>query len=189
MWAQLAEWDRAVFRVLNAGHAPWLDGPMFLLTQAWAWVPLYGLLLWLIWQKMGLRSWHFLLLVGLAITLSDQTASGLLKPLVQRVRPCNEPLVAPVHIVNGYCSQAWSFASSHAANSATVALLCGLMLAPGRRWLWVLLGLYWALHSYSRIYLGVHYPGDIVGGTLIGALWATVLWQGYRKVLPSQNLT
>jgi undecaprenyl-diphosphatase len=182
MWAQLAEWDRAAFRMLNAANAPWLDDPMFLLTQAWAWVPLYALILWLVWQRLGVRSWQFLLVVGVAITLSDQTASGLLKPLVQRVRPCNEPLVAPVHIVNGYCSQAWSFASSHAANSATIVLLSGLLLATARRWLWVPLLLYWALHSYSRIYLGVHYPGDILAGTLIGVLWAAMLWLGYRKV-------
>ncbi|MBX3101755.1 MAG: phosphatase PAP2 family protein [Bacteroidetes bacterium] len=184
MLETLQHWDRALFRVFNGWHTPWLDGPMYVLTQTWVWVPFYLFLLWLAWQTLHKRIWLLLLLVALAVTLSDQTASGLLKPLVRRLRPCNDPLVAPVHIVNGYCSQAWSFASSHAANSATVAASCWLTFGRKRWWVAALLLGYWLVNSWTRIYLGVHFPGDILAGTCIGAWWALLLYGLQRRFLP-----
>lgn len=181
----LVGWDQALFSWLNAHHSPLWDEVWWYLSQTWVWLPLFGLLAWVAWQRYRRAALWVVLAFGLAVGASDYTASGILKPLVNRTRPCNEPALAgTVHTVNGYCSGAPSFASSHAANSACVAVLSLLLLARGRRWLVPMVLAFWVLHSYSRIYLGVHYPGDILGGTLIGVTFACLLFILTKKATP-----
>jgi undecaprenyl-diphosphatase len=119
-----------------------------------------------------------------AVGMADFVASGILKDLVARPRPTRVPeLEGVLHLVNGYKSGMYGFASSHAANTMACGLLfsliwkkriatCGLML-------WV------AMNCYSRIYLGVHYPLDIIGGLVIGAILAAAGYAllGWMKVL------
>jgi len=168
----LDTWDRALFLTLNGLHTTWLDPIMWYISGKWTWVPLYlALAAGLVWHTRG-RWYIYLLPIVPLITCSDQLASGVAKPLVARVRPCNVPeLKSSVHIVNGYCSGAPGFFSSHAANALALATyLCVLF---GRRYKALAFSLYaWALLvSYSRIYLGVHYPGDILAGVVTGAAW------------------
>jgi small-conductance mechanosensitive channel/membrane-associated phospholipid phosphatase len=172
----LLEWDRWLFLKLNGLHHMAFDDLMWYASATWPWFPLFGLLVWALWKNYGWRGWLPLVAVALVLTLSDQGASGLLKPTVRRLRPCNEPdLAALVHTLRGYCSSSFSFASSHASNSVALAAFCtGVFRRYRPRWLLVAVWCWAVLHSYSRIYLGVHYPLDLLGGAVVGLLAAGV---------------
>ena len=118
----------------------------------------------------------------MAVGLSDFVSSGLIKPWVCRLRPTHEPALAGmVHLVNGYTGGLYGFVSSHAANTMACALLFSLLYR--NRYATVGLMLWVALNCYSRMYLGVHYPGDIIGGLLVGAVLATLTYAALRRLL------
>ena len=173
--------DTTLFLWLNQHHAPWLDGPMLAFTARNTWVPFYVLLVgWLGWRFRGRAVGLVLTLAG-AVALSDQLCSAVLKPLTLRLRPCHEPALEPLICKLLPCGGLYGFASSHAAN--TVALAVGVWLLLGRqypvaRWLFV-----WAaLVSYSRVYVGAHYPLDVLAGAGIGALAAAGSVSLYRAM-------
>ena len=150
---------------------------MWWISRSITWIPLYVLLVGLIVLKY--RSWKTVLLIllgfGVAVGLADFTTSGIIKPLVCRLRPTHEPaLEGMVHLVNGYTGGSYGFCSSHAANTMACGLLFSLLYknkyATTGLMIWV------ALNCYSRMYLGVHYPGDILCGLLIGALLAALVY-------------
>ena len=172
---QLIHMDQQALLAVNGWHAPWADTLMWFVSAWWTWLPLYLLMLAaVVWRyRLDIRQLLCLILAfALAVGLADWVSSGLIKPWVGRLRPTHEPALAGlVHTVRGYTGGLYGFVSSHAADTMAAALLfallwrnkyatCGLML-------WV------ALNCYSRMYLGVHYPGDILGGLMVGALSAT----------------
>ena len=173
----LTELDEQVFLALNQMHSGWLDPFMFWFSGNLIWIPLYGFL---IYQLAKLPRIHFilaLLSIAAGITMADQFTSSVLKPLVERPRPTwNTEIGSLVHTVNNYRGGHFGFPSSHAANTFCVAILLILILKkPWARWL-----LLWAMIvSYSRIYLGVHYPGDVIAGAAIGSIAGLIAFRLY----------
>lgn len=174
---QLIELDKSWLLAINGAHCEWLDGLMWYLSQAWVWIPLYavliGLLIWKFGWKKGLL--YTIALVA-AVGLSDWVSSGLIKHWVCRPRPTHEPsLEGMVHIVNGYVGGQYGFVSSHAANTMALAVLFGLIWKKINHQGWWLM-IYVAVNCYSRMYLGVHYPGDILGGLVVGTIMALAVY-------------
>jgi undecaprenyl-diphosphatase len=139
------------------------------------WVPLYLAILIFLGIKYKRKFLVILLFIILAATLADQI-SVLFKNNFQRLRPCHEPsLEGLIHLVNGECGGKFGFVSSHATNSFNVALISLLFIK--KRWYTIGIILWALVVGYSRIYLGVHYPGDVICGSLLGAL---IGWSIYR---------
>ena len=175
----MIEWlenlDRELFLFFNGLHTDTLDFLMWHISGKWEWIPLYAFLLYLLVKKYGKSVWVILLGVALLVTLADQISVKVFKEGFERWRPChNLGLKDVVHLVNNKCGGRFGFVSSHAANSFALATFIGMLL--NRKTLYALL-LWAAVVSYSRIYLGVHYPSDVVGGALLGMVIATLLYK------------
>lgn len=169
--------DAQILLWINGHHSAWADVLMWYISSPLTWLPMYTLLIGVLIYKY--RDWKAVLFIllgfAVAVGLSDFVCSGILKPLVCRPRPTHEPaLEGLVHIVNGYTGGMYGFCSSHAANTMACGLLFSLLYrnkyATAALMAWV------ALNCYSRMYLGAHYPGDIIVGLQVGALWAVVVW-------------
>jgi undecaprenyl-diphosphatase len=174
---ELIALDKKAFLFLNDLNAAWLDQPMFLLSKTFVWIPLYVFLLYLIYSEYKTNSWIILIGITITITLSDQITTSFMKPFFERLRPSNDPSLGDmVHIVNKYRGSRFGFASSHAANTFGTATFIYLLLKEKHKALFFLF--LWAVFvSYTRIYLGVHYPGDIIAGAIVGVLCALLsLW-------------
>jgi undecaprenyl-diphosphatase len=160
--------DTALFLFLNELHSSWMDPIMVFISGKKEWIPLYLIFVIMIIKHFKWQAVWILLGIGLTITLSDQLASGFMKPFFARFRPSRSPeLEGLVHIVNGYTGGKYGFASSHAANAFGLATFLWLAFREQYKWfVWIFV---WAtIVAYSRIYLGVHYPGDILVGAFIG---------------------
>lgn len=172
---EILELDKKLLLYLNSFHAPWLDPIMLFLTHTWVWLPLYFFLLYLVIREYKKECWIPLLGIVVTILLADQITSGFMKPYFARLRPSREvSLEGVLHLVRTasgdlYRGGMFSFASSHAANTLGTATFFFLLFRHSKKWIgWLFL---WAVvMTYTRIYLGVHYPGDILVGGLIGIL-------------------
>lgn len=161
-------YDTEILLWINSHHAEWADILMWGATKSVTWIPLYALMVWLLWHRFGWRKTLLsVLLIVIAVGLSDWISSGLLKPFFARLRPAHEPaLEGMVRTLNGYTGGLYGFVSSHAANTCACAYLFTQIYKEWRMTLVMLL--YVILNCYSRMYLGVHYPGDILGGLIVG---------------------
>ena len=172
--------DKELFLFLNGMHNAFFDPIMYWLSHKLFWVPMYLLIAFLMIRRYKMRGVLMLLCIGIVIALCDQTTSHLLKNLVQRLRPSQEPALAGlVHLSKAGPGGLYGFVSSHAANVFGLATFLSLVLdkqfKPLKYWLLV-----WAaLVSYSRIYNGVHYPGDVIVGGLIGCAFGYLMAKAY----------
>lgn len=167
---QLAELDRELFLFLNnLGNPTWDDFWNFV-TNKWASIPFYALLLFFIYDALGWKKTLVtLVLVALVITCTDQLAN-VFKDYFERQRPCRqEGVMEATRIVADYCGR-FGYFSAHAASSSALAVYLGSILRPYWKNIFPVLIFWAALVSYSRIYVGVHYPGDVLTGILIGII-------------------
>jgi undecaprenyl-diphosphatase len=180
MFEALIQADRQALLWLNGRHSPFFDAVMWFVSGRPEWIPLYlAILAFVIWKYRTRAVWIIVALVIL-IVLSDQFAN-LLKNGVQRLRPCKDPEIGHlVYRVRNYCGGAYGFVSGHAANSFALATFISMLFR--KQWLTISIFVWACLISYSRIYLGVHYPGDVLGGGLLGAMLAWILYSVWNLI-------
>jgi undecaprenyl-diphosphatase len=165
--------DQSLFLALNAHHNSFFDPIMWLFSDKLFWAPLYAWFLWLLYKQFPKHYWTVIIAVILMIVASDQFCN-LAKNGVMRLRPSQDPgIQAMVHIVNDYRGGMYGFYSGHASNAFAVALFMITIAGKKLKYLIPVCLLYATLTAYSRIYLGVHYPGDILTGAMAGTLLGT----------------
>lgn len=179
MLETLKNLDRELLIRLNSHHNAFWDPIMVLFSERLFWFPAYFLLaVFLVYafKKRGL------LMVGLLLVvagLSDRISSGLIKTYFNRLRPCHDPTISEaINIVSG-CGGKFGFISSHASNTFAMAVFLAMVLPPKFRNFKIGLFIWAVVVSYSRIYLGVHYPGDVIAGAMLGALLAWIFAKLY----------
>jgi len=176
--------DKKIFLFLNDLHTPFLDPIMFALTNQLSWIPLFLVIIFYLFKQFKKDTLWILAGIVITITLCDQLVSSIMKPFFERLRPTHDPMIRSlIHTVNEYKGGLFGFVSAHAANSFGIATFLWLSVKDRIAWIWVLY--LWAiLFSYTRIYLGVHYPGDIIAGALLGIGIAYIMFFILNKVKP-----
>ena len=178
----LERFDQQLFLFINSANSPFFDQVMNTISGKLIWVPLYLAILVFLGVKYKRKFLIILIFIILAATLSDQS-SVIVKNIFHRLRPCHEPsLLAIVHLVKGECGGIYGFVSSHATNSFDVALLSLSFIK--KRWYSISIILWAGIISYSRVYLGVHYPGDVIFGALLGSF---IGWGIYNLYVLTDN--
>ena len=179
---RLVDIDKQLMLALNGSDSLYMDGVMRVYSSTMVWVPVALVLFFVILKNNTPRvSVLTILTIAFAILACDQMSSHLIKPLVGRLRPCNDPTIMDlIDTVNGYRSSGYSFTSSHACNSFGIFAIISLIIKNRALSLSLLL---WAvINCFSRIYLGVHFPGDILCGALLGATIGGVVYLIYNFV-------
>lgn len=181
----LSNIDQQIFLAVNHLNTPALDQFMWLISARLTWLPLYVVVFALLVRQYGWKMAVCLGLgAGLAVAVADQTCATYIRPFVERLRPANldNPLSPLVHIVNDYRGGRYGFPSCHAANTFAAATF--LSLAFPRRAVAAAALFAWALiNCWSRMYLGVHFPGDLLVGGAIGAASGAAVFFGLRWAL------
>lgn len=160
--------DESILFFLNGMHSAYFDAFFWCGTNMLTYIPLYLVVFWLLYKQYGSKIWLPILFIILTVLLTDQI-TNLIKGSVQRLRPTRNPDIAPfIHTVNAYRGGQYSFPSGHACNTFGMAVFLYRIIAPKHLLLTIALFAWATIMAYSRIYLGVHFPGDILVGALLG---------------------
>ena len=171
MLEQLVNFDTELFVYLNSlGSETW-DGFWMFYTTKFNWIPFYALLLFLMFKKLDLKVFLYtLIVIALMVAFTDQITNLFKKVLVMRLRPCyNTEINDIIRLVKSSCGGKYGYFSGHSSNSMAVAIFMGMMLKSKFKLMPVILIIWAVAMGYSRIYVGVHYPLDVLSGMLFGA--------------------
>ena len=172
---KLQKIDEYLFRVINSIGWQEMDEVMILISSKWFWIPLYIFILYTLYKTFQKDFFKILFSLAILIFLADFGSVQLFKDIFQRARPCH--FLEGIRVVDG-CGGPFGFISSHAANSFAIAFFVSLLL---KRYSWFVNLFSWAvLIGFSRIYLGVHYPFDILGGMFWGLFVSLLVYYIYR---------
>lgn len=180
----IAALDQSWFIWINqkATH-PFLDTILPLMRESTFWIPLYLFLIIFVFVNFGKKGWIWLLFAALTVLLTDQISSGLIKNFVQRPRPCfDSNFYSQVRLLLDHCSGGYSFTSSHATNHYGIATFLFATLGSyfGH---WKYLLFVWAsLICYAQVYVGVHYPLDVIVGAILGYIIGSIVYMAYQKL-------
>lgn len=181
MLEQIKQIDNALFLFLNSHYNSFFDSFFYFITNRFALIPFYLVLLFLVVKTFKTNTWKILLAVAVLILCSDQL-SVLLKNTFERYRPChNLEIQSLIHLVNNQCGGLYGFVSSHATNSMAISVFLFLLLKNKYSKIGYVLFAYTLLVSYSRIYLGMHYPLDMAVGWLVGGVLGFACYLFIRK--------
>lgn len=189
----LIDIDTDALLAVNGLHNTFQDAFWWMVSAKWSSLLIVLALFWVLMHQNRRHALLVLAMLALSVLVADQVSSGLIKHLVERLRPTHDPsLGSMVHIVNDYRGGKFGFVSSHAANFFAVTTL--LSLITRRKLVLIPLTTWALLQCYSRVYLGVHYPGDIMGGIIVGVLtgwltWRLMRWIQHRWNLPKGHYT
>ena len=179
--------DNNIVLYINEHNSIFLDNIMWIISSKLIWIPLYLFFLFLIYKNYKKDVFKILIIFGLTILLSDFTSSGIIKKSVKRYRPShNKEISSKLNYHRNsdnseYRGGDYGFVSSHSANSMAVAIILIFLFRKKNRYIWLLL--IWAMIiSYSRIYLGVHYLSDVLGGMFVGFCSASLVIFLFKKI-------
>lgn len=180
----LIDWDTAMLLWLNGWHCDYFDNLIEMMTWKFTWIPFYVALAVFVYKHSTPKAaLSFILFAVLLLAMNDQICSSLIRPMVGRLRPSNldNPVSAMVHIVDGYRGGRFGFPSAHATNSWGLAFFVIYLFK--HKILSMTMVIWALLVSYTRIYLGVHYVGDILAGLLLGLLNATIVYYLFKTIM------
>ena len=182
MLDKLLQLDQQITLFLNGSDSLFWDGVAQTATNTLTWIPMAVILLYVIIRNNDIRTIGLILLsLALCVLIADQVASGICKPLFARYRPAQDPTIMYlVDIVDGYRGGKYGFFSSHAANTFSLAMFVSLLIRHKA----LTFGLFsWAiLNCWTRIYLGVHYAGDLLVGMVFGSLVGLVMYILFKRI-------
>lgn len=173
--------DQNLFTFLNGNGPGILDGFMTMMSSTWIWIPVYLWTGYVLIKRNQTQGVLGLLFIFLTLALTEQLSVHGFKEVFQRLRPCHEPsLQESVRLVTGHCGGQFGFVSTHATNAFGFLIISSLIMRD-KTFFWSILA--WAIIlSYSRIHLGVHYPGDILGGIILGLIIGLFTFAFYQKI-------
>lgn len=183
----LHELDTKLLLAINGAHDPLLDFVFFWASNKWIWIPFYIWILYILYRNYGKKVIYFLPVIAGMAAASDQL-STLLKNTTLRFRPCHEPMLKDViHLVNDACGGKYGFVSSHASNTMALAVFICLVLPSGYKYLRLELIAFVLINAYSRMYLGAHYPLDILCGWVLGFILALLFSSLMKNIIQTPN--
>jgi membrane-associated phospholipid phosphatase len=177
--------DYTIWYHLNATwHNAFLDAVVPYLRNQWTWAPLYLFLLVFMLQNFGWRGFIWCLIFLATFGISDQLSAHWLKPIFNRIRPCNDPALSQIVHIIVPCGSGKSFPSSHAANHFSLGIFMAITLKPYVKRVFWYAFLWAAAISYAQVYVGVHFPMDVFFGGLLGALVGYFTGKTFNKFVP-----
>lgn len=185
MIESLQQFDVELFLKIHRGLAnPFFDWLLPLMRNRFFWAPLYLFIIVFSFIEYKKKGWYIIGMLLVTFAIGDLVSSRVIKPLVARIRPCNEITLVNDIIHRAPCGSGYSFPSAHATNHFAIAVF--LIFVFYHRWKPILpIGLFWAfIISFSQIYVGVHYPIDTMAGAILGTLIGLLTSKIYKKLQP-----